>query len=362
MTYPHVIRLRGPWDYEVLRDCGRTPLPKEKTAGRCKLPADWGDQLGDDFRGVVRYVRHFHQPTNLQPHDHVWLVCDGADAHAQASINEQPLGGIPGHATSAEFPLTRFLQPRNQVTIDVELPEDADEAIRLGRMGRPGGLIGEVRLEIRSPQYVQDLSVFCEQSGDNAPQWMICGKIVGEKTNSPLRIIVSNGKSDLRLDEVRPGSEFKLDIDNSIMPGNFQLPDWRPDAPALGMISVELCPGGGVASDTAAAEWLVEVATAVGPLGVQHARYFVPAIESPDFYDVLDQRGLPIVQVLPPQWDVHRQRLAHHPSIVAFAVSQERLATCSFGCAVENPQLWGRPVGFWPQVQDLPVLAGRIPE
>ncbi len=75
MPYPHNIRLRGPWQFEVL-DCSARDASR---SGVAKLPSDWGSELGTAFRGRVRYTRRFGRPDGLDPHERVCLVCEGAD-------------------------------------------------------------------------------------------------------------------------------------------------------------------------------------------------------------------------------------------------------------------------------------------
>jgi hypothetical protein len=124
--------------------------------GRVHLPADWGATLGQEFRGRVRYVRRFGLPTNLEPHEQVWLVIDGVDCFGTLSLNGQPLGELVGYQQPKEFDVRRLLADRNLLTLDIELPRyEGNAAIpaeieRPGREHLPGGPIGEVRLEIRS--------------------------------------------------------------------------------------------------------------------------------------------------------------------------------------------------------------------
>ena len=154
----HVIRLRGPWDYEPLERLtlaadgtiapanGQLPEP-----GRITMPSDWGRTLGVDFRGRVRYVRPFGRPTNLGPAERVWLACSGVDLRGVAWLNGQPLGPIDGYRAVARFDVTERLGERNQLVVEVELPPltyQDEQKLRPDRAGLPGGIIGEVRLEI----------------------------------------------------------------------------------------------------------------------------------------------------------------------------------------------------------------------
>jgi hypothetical protein len=160
MPETHVIRLRGPWDYEAL---ARTMLAADGThhatrdalppPGRVHLPCDWGSTLGTDFRGRVRYVRRFGLPTNLDAEDQVSLVIDGVDYFGTAELNGTPLGELVGYRRPAVFEVRQLLAPRNTLVLEVELPAYESAAAvpeRPGRGSLPGGPIGEVRLEIRS--------------------------------------------------------------------------------------------------------------------------------------------------------------------------------------------------------------------
>lgn len=113
------------------------------------MPADWGKVLGPDFRGRVRFTRYFNCPTGLSQNQTVHLVAEQVDCHAELSINGQLLGSQDGTA-GGRYDVTPYLQSRNNLTIIVELPPA--NAARLprppGRTGLPGGIPGEVRLEI----------------------------------------------------------------------------------------------------------------------------------------------------------------------------------------------------------------------
>ena len=141
----HSIRLRGPWECKPLERDGPGPLP---SPCRVTMPCDWGDSLGHEFRGLVRFRRWFNRPTGLEAHERVWIVVESVDATASVTLNGHPLGEIPLGATYCEFDITALLQPRNELLVEVGCPADA--SLRPTDRGNlPGGLIGEVGLEIR---------------------------------------------------------------------------------------------------------------------------------------------------------------------------------------------------------------------
>jgi hypothetical protein len=154
----HVIRLRGPWEYcplartIMLADGShRFETNNLPAAGRITMPADWGETLGADFRGRVSYLRRFGRPTGLAAADRVELVVDCADAFGCVALNGQRLGDIAAGGLPWRCDITARLRTRNELVIEVELPHltaDSPSLARSGREGLPGGLIGEVRLEI----------------------------------------------------------------------------------------------------------------------------------------------------------------------------------------------------------------------
>ena len=154
---PHTIRLRGPWELEPLErfvpqgdgsfSTDEHDLP---AARRCQMPADWGDAFGKDFQGAVRHTRTFNRPTNLDPHEKVWLHVEPPRSCGVIHLNGQPLGRVLHGEAAKRFEITQLLQDFNRLTIEVRHPE-------LDENGHPtsdennttsGGLIGEVKLEI----------------------------------------------------------------------------------------------------------------------------------------------------------------------------------------------------------------------
>ena len=155
----HVIRLRGPWHNQVLSrtvllDDGSTEIESGDLPppGRARMPCDWGESLGPDFRGQVRYTRHFHRPTGLDQGQTVALAVEQVDAWAHVTLNGHFLGELRAETGLGRFDVTEMLLERNELIVAVELPRlTAGSALvsrPAGREGMPGGLVGEVRLEI----------------------------------------------------------------------------------------------------------------------------------------------------------------------------------------------------------------------
>jgi hypothetical protein len=116
------------------------------------MPADWGESLGTGFRGRVEYSRCFNRPTGLEPGQRVDLVLEGLDAFGSVALNGQRLGDIDAGAAAVRIDISSLLADRNHLVVEVELPSADDSGNSpqrpAGREHLPGGLYGEVRLEI----------------------------------------------------------------------------------------------------------------------------------------------------------------------------------------------------------------------
>lgn len=131
----HRMFLKGPW--EVRR------LDSDEPSRRVTLPVSWQAIFEEDSCSRAEFRRKFNQPTNLEEHEHVWIVFQGVRGAAWVNINGQRLGGIDIDDETAEFEITPHLAQHNelvvQLTFSVRSPSD-----------QPGGLWGPVALEIRS--------------------------------------------------------------------------------------------------------------------------------------------------------------------------------------------------------------------
>jgi len=152
----HIIRLRGPWQLEPLARYVEQPHGYDRQSadlpagGRATMPADWCATCGQDFLGVVRYRRSFQKPTGLAPGERVWLVVEPPRSLASVFLAEQPLGEVHCGGPVGRFDITPLLADGNALVIEVEHPaldEDGSPTDE-NTAAEPGGLVGEVRLEI----------------------------------------------------------------------------------------------------------------------------------------------------------------------------------------------------------------------
>ncbi len=153
----HTIRLRGPWQLEPLARF--VPLADGSYAAandnlpppdRVTMPADWSSSFGADFLGRVRYHRIFQTPTGLDNGECVFLVVDQQQSSACITLADKLVGFVnPGEGTK-RFDITDQLDDHNRLTIVVDHPDLDCMRTTVGDPAQlpPGGLIGEVRLEI----------------------------------------------------------------------------------------------------------------------------------------------------------------------------------------------------------------------
>ena len=127
--------LKGPW--EIRR------LDREEPSRRVVLPASWQTIFEGSSCSRAEFHRKFNQPTNLESHEHVWIVFQGVRGVAWVDINGQRLGDIEINDETAEFEITPHLALHNELVLQLRF-EASDSP------DQPGGLWGPVALEIRS--------------------------------------------------------------------------------------------------------------------------------------------------------------------------------------------------------------------
>jgi beta-mannosidase len=226
--YPHRIRLRGPWSFEPLArtlvhpDGRREPLPGSVPApGRMPVPASWHGTVLDGFRGLVRWRRHFHAPSTLEPHERLWLVFDAVDYFAEASLNRALLGRHEGYFDRFEFDVTDQIRSGNDLSVEVDCPDEAIPRQRrlirgsLETLPSPfaAGLWGDVVLEVRSFAWLQRVTVLPEWE-DPGGTLTVTGQVIGSGS-SPVSLDLSMQGAwlaALKLDASPYGTDFKFSV------------------------------------------------------------------------------------------------------------------------------------------------------
>jgi hypothetical protein len=152
----HIIRLRGPWQLEPIwryvlhaDGCYRPERKNLPAAARMTMPADWSAVYGADFLGRVQYRRVFHRPTGLDGGARVYLVVECPRSSAMVELNRQRLVHVSSGVAVMRFDITKMMVEDNSLEIIVDHPAlDADGKPVDEAVHGPGGLVGEVRLEI----------------------------------------------------------------------------------------------------------------------------------------------------------------------------------------------------------------------
>ncbi len=105
------------------------------------MPMSWRELFGVNA-GRVEFRRKFNMPTNLESHEHVWIVFDGIGGDSAVSVNRKSLGHVAADKSKAEFEITSLLNVHNELCVDLSFdPARAPP--------QSGGLWGPVALEIR---------------------------------------------------------------------------------------------------------------------------------------------------------------------------------------------------------------------
>jgi hypothetical protein len=130
--YPHVIRLRGPWE------CVPADAPETEPV-RVTPPCDVRETFGEQFQGRVIMRRGFHAPVALVANEALWLVIESVGGAARVTLEGALLGEIaPGRDVVWERNITARQQARMTLEIELTIGDAAS-----------GPTLGAVRLEVR---------------------------------------------------------------------------------------------------------------------------------------------------------------------------------------------------------------------
>jgi hypothetical protein len=120
--YPHRIRLRGPWEIDVVSLAGGL------STARVSMPARWEEIGLDGHAGVVRIRRRFGLPRHLDDWERVWLIGQGLTGRASWSLNGKQVRSGVGGQNLLEAEITSLLRERNELGVELQ-PGGADEFV-----------------------------------------------------------------------------------------------------------------------------------------------------------------------------------------------------------------------------------------
>lgn len=186
MSYPHRIRLRGPWECE----------PAGQPSRRAIMPGRWADLGQPGFRGVAKLTRRFGYPGRADSSiEHIWLTGSACIGFQRIHLNSQLLAdAMQGDFA---FDVTHILADRNVLMLEIEGRRD----------DLP--LWDEIALEIRRDAYLTDMGI--ERSGTNL---IVRGKAAGTSPQPlELYVLVDNRNVDYRTIQPRSdGEPFRIEL------------------------------------------------------------------------------------------------------------------------------------------------------
>jgi hypothetical protein len=194
--YPHRIRLRGPWEMDVVS------LGGELSTTRVTMPARWGEIGLEGHAGVVRFRRRFGQPRHLDDWERVRLVCRGLCGRASWSLNGDEVISSGDGEGVVEAEITPLLRERNELTVELN-PGDPDQLVW-----------EELALEIRCRAILRNVRAFAQSTADG---WMILvfGEVVREQPGDSLEVYAlidgaNQGYQQLQNDAEVSRVEFRM--------------------------------------------------------------------------------------------------------------------------------------------------------
>jgi hypothetical protein len=170
--------------------------------GKLVFPRARDAFLPQPFLGLIRWRRRFGWPGRLEPHERVWLTCEGLSRHARLQINGTRISPLFGNDGGGEAEITHLLSKNNALVVEVDVAP-----------GNPG-LWGEVALEVRCPAYLRAVRAWAS-SGAGDCRLHVKGQVVGT-VDGPLELYVLLGRSTVIYSPVNsdaPGHAFGVESD-----------------------------------------------------------------------------------------------------------------------------------------------------
>jgi hypothetical protein len=200
--YPHRIRLRGPWEMDVVSLAGGL------STVRVTMPAPWNEIGLEGHSGIVRFRRRFGLPRHLEDWERVWLVCQGLAGRASWSLNGTKVVPAAGGEGVLEAKITPLLCERNELNVELK-PGDPDRLVW-----------EELALEIRCRAILQNIRAIAKRAEDG---WIILvfGEVVREQPGDSLEVYAL-------IDGANQGYR-QLPSDDAVSRVEFGLP-WRAEA------------------------------------------------------------------------------------------------------------------------------------
>ena len=128
VSEPHIIRLRGPWEFTLLTG------PRAGEQGPFTMEGDWRAALAS-AAGPLRLTRLFNAPTGIEADTSVLVVLDGFPEQTAVFLDDAPLLPLTPH----HYEISGRLARRHCLAVDIP---------GVAHLAPPG----EVRLEIRAPE------------------------------------------------------------------------------------------------------------------------------------------------------------------------------------------------------------------
>ncbi len=190
--YPHPIRLRGPWQCEVLADPAgqaRQSAPVRQVA----MPARW-DALGlGEIQGRVRFLRRFGYPGQIDDDERVWLTLAGLAGPCAVWVNGTLLAETDTAPDWLEWDVTALLRPRNELRLERGIGPAAAQPWT------------EAALEVRCLAFLRGVQVEAIR-GEDGLELEVRGEVVGA-ADRPLDLYVILDRLQAGYERVQPRPE-----------------------------------------------------------------------------------------------------------------------------------------------------------